>query len=214
MQPSAPRTLRTSKTPSKIKNQEVEAFISKTDADRMRAKLQEESDARDEIIAATRALTKEAKLIIYAVHRDEHDQAAKRLEKLKTQITWLTRKVAVHPTFSSNASGAFEEYAEAACFHALMSQVPLPTSVGLNISTESYLLGLCDLTGELMREAVAAGTRQDTAEVKRLRAATEAIFGMFLQFDLRNGELRKKADAIKWNLLKIEQVLYDLNMRQ
>ncbi|MBT7927970.1 hypothetical protein HN695_06565, partial [Candidatus Woesearchaeota archaeon] len=32
--------------------------------------------------------------------------------------------------------------------------------------------------------------------------------------DLRNGELRKKSDAIKWNLKKIEDILYDISMKK
>jgi hypothetical protein len=34
-----------------------------------------------------------------------------------------------------------------------------------------------------------------------------------LDFDFRSGELRKKSDAIKWNLKKIEDILYDLKLQ-
>jgi hypothetical protein len=34
-----------------------------------------------------------------------------------------------------------------------------------------------------------------------------------MKFDLRNGELRKKFDEIKWNLKKIEDIAYDIKMK-
>ena len=40
----------------------------------------------------------------------------------------------------------------------------------------------------------------------------DAIHGQLLQFDLRNGELRKKYDSIKYNLQKAENTLYDLTL--
>ena len=39
------------------------------------------------------------------------------------------------------------------------------------------------------------------------------IYGEFLKLHLRNGELRKKSDAIKWNLKKLEEVMYDISMK-
>lgn len=36
--------------------------------------------------------------------------------------------------------------------------------------------------------------------------------GQFLQFDLRNGSLRKKYDTLKWTLKKLEQTLYELSL--
>lgn len=55
-----------------------------------------------------------------------------------------------------------------------------------------------------MRYAVVKATARDVAEVERCRAMVEAISGEFIQFDFRNGPLRKKFDAIKYNLRKLE----------
>lgn len=55
-----------------------------------------------------------------------------------------------------------------------------------------------------MRFAVAKATVRDVAEVTRCRAMVEAIAGELLQFDFRNGPLRKKYDAVKYNLRKLE----------
>jgi predicted translin family RNA/ssDNA-binding protein len=83
----------------------------------------------------------------------------------------------------------------------------------LGVEPEEYLLGLCDLTGELVRYAVRKGTAKDKRAVQNARDMVDGINGELLQFDLRNGELRKKYDSVKYNLQKIETVLYDLSLR-
>jgi hypothetical protein len=49
-----------------------------------------------------------------------------------------------------------------------------------------------DFTGELGRLAIMQATARDEAAVARARDLVEAIMGQMLQFDLRNGSLRKK----------------------
>src|SRR3989344_4968837 len=43
--------------------------------------------------------------------------------------------------------------------------------------------------------------------VEEIRELIEDIYGEFLMFDLRNGDLRRKMDSIKWNLKKIDEVI-------
>lgn len=55
-----------------------------------------------------------------------------------------------------------------------------------------------------MRYVIAKATKRDLNEVKCCQAMVEAIFGELIQFDFRNGPLRKKFDSVKYNLRKIE----------
>jgi predicted translin family RNA/ssDNA-binding protein len=74
-------------------------------------------------------------------------------------------------------------------------------------------LGICDLTGELTRRAVSLVTKGKGKEVLVIKNFVEDIYGEFLKFDLRNGNLRKKYDSIKWNLKKLEEIMYDLSKK-
>ncbi|MEM4259897.1 MAG: hypothetical protein QXG00_01545, partial [Candidatus Woesearchaeota archaeon] len=62
----------------------------------------------------------------------------------------------------------------------------------------------------LARMAVNKAIRKDKKTVEKIRQLIDDVMGEFLKFNLKNGELRKKYDSIKWNLNKVEQVLYDL----
>ena len=48
---------------------------------------------------------------------------------------------------------------------------------------------------------------------EKIKELVHDIYGEFLKLHLRNGELRKKSDAIKWNLKKLEEVMYDISMK-
>lgn len=44
------------------------------------------------------------------------------------------------------------------------------------------------------------------------RDLTEGLMGQFLQFDFRNGSLRKKYDSLKYVLKNLENTLYELSL--
>ncbi len=79
---------------------------------------------------------------------------------------------------------------------------------------EEYLGGVLDFTGELNRIAVAKATVRDKAAVQQARDVVETLQGQFLRFDLRNGALRKKYDALKYTLKKLENTLYELSLTE
>ena len=63
-------------------------------------------------------------------------------------------------------------------------------------------MGLCDLTGELGRKAVNEVIKKNFKQAEQIRELVDEIYGEFLKLNLRNSELRKKSDQIKWNLKK------------
>ncbi|GIL70766.1 hypothetical protein Vretimale_3848 [Volvox reticuliferus] len=77
-----------------------------------------------------------------------------------------------------------------------------------------FLGGVLDFTGELNRYAIARATVRDSAAVQLCRDLVDALMGRFLQFDLRNGSLRKKYDSLKYTLKKMEGTLYELALTE
>jgi len=81
------------------------------------------------------------------------------------------------------------------------------------METYEYLAGLCDLTGELVRKAVKSILDGKLEETKWIKDFVEAVYGEFLEMELLDWELRKKYDSIKYNLKKLEDIMYDLQIR-
>eukprot|EP00879_Flechtneria_rotunda_P028896 GHRR01031131.1.p2 GENE.GHRR01031131.1~~GHRR01031131.1.p2 ORF type:complete len:167 (+),score=60.45 GHRR01031131.1:148-648(+) len=112
-------------------------------------------------------------------------------------------------------SNALEEYAEAMVFKVFLQENRILKASELSlVQVEEYLGGVLDFTGELNRHAVACATRRDSAAVARCRDIVDALMGQFLQFDLRNGALRKKFDSLKYTLKKLENMLYELSLAE
>ena len=89
----------------------------------------------------------------------------------------------------------------------------IPAADELEISTEPYLLGLTDLTGELVRKAINLAINKEYNEAIKIKILVEDIYEQLLMFDLRNSELRKKFDSIKYNLKKLDDLVYEIKMK-
>ena len=177
----------------------------------MQDRFRKEDAIREEIIKQSRDVLKAAKKAIYNLHRG--DDASGLLEEAERHIEEILPKVKNHPKLRGGAfSAALEEYVEAKAFAQYLKDGSLVTLASMpSVSPEEYLLGLCDFTGELGRHAVHRASERDQDAVKKVRDLIDAIFGQLLQFDFRNSELRRKYDSVKYNLKKVENLVYELS---
>ena len=183
-------------------------MINKKDFEAIRKELEDFDIKREETIQTSREIIKLSKQIIYSVHRNELDNAFRLTKDIKNKIKNLDKK----KNYDTGISFvAFQEYVEAMVFYEIIKNNKLPTKKELDIDVEPYLTGLADLTGELVRKAVHDAIKKDFASVVKIKELVEDIYGEFLKFDLRNGEVRKKYDSIKWNLNKLEDMIFALN---
>lgn len=176
----------------------------------IREDIKKSDETRELLISQAREVVKLSKKIIYSLHRGELVEAEKDLKILAKKSKSLPACLHEHGI----KSNAVQEYVEAACFYSAVKGMELPTRKELGAETEEYLMGLCDLTGELVRKAVRDIIKGNYGQATKIYELVDNIYGEFLQFDLRNGELRKKSDSIKYNLKRLEEVIYDLKIRR
>lgn len=184
-------------------------MLDKKDFENIRKILEDFEVKREETIQNSRETITLSKQIIYSIHRNELKNAEELIKKIKAKIKTLDSKKSYDTGISSIA---FQEYVEAISFYEIIKNKNLPTLKELNVNVEEYLSGLADLTGELGRKAVHDAIKKDFKSVLLIKEIVEDIYGEFLKFDLRNGELRKKSDAIKWNLNKLEDLVLSLHL--
>jgi len=82
----------------------------------------------------------------------------------------------------------------------------------INLSLESYIGGICDLTGELARRTVNLVAQGKNKQVAYIKKVVEDIMVELVEFDI-TGYLRTKYDQAKNNLRKIEQINYEIKIR-
>lgn len=166
---------------------------------------------REAIIQTSREIITISKQIIYAAQRNDLKTASDAIKRIKEKVKKL-KKINVQ-TDTNIGSVAFQEYVEAIAFYEFVKNNKIPAKSSLGVSADDYLSGICDLTGELVRKAIYDVIHKKFDEAEKIKELVHDIYGEFLKLNLRNGELRKKSDSIKWNLKKLEEVMYDVSMK-
>jgi predicted translin family RNA/ssDNA-binding protein len=188
--------------------------LSIADWDIMFEELQAYDEQREQVIKRSRDIQKLSKQAIFSLHRGNDKEAASRLVAAKAAAEELAPLIARSPTLRHGSfSNAMEEYAEAVILRTYLNDGRVATRAEVGLAeTEEFLGGILDFTGELNRIAIARATVRDAAAVTQARDVVEGLMGQFLRFDLRNGALRKKYDALKYTLKKLENTLYELSL--
>ena len=185
-------------------------MLDKKDFGKIRKEIAAFDIKREEVIQKSRDVINSSKRIIYALHRGDIKSAdlyVKEIEKQKKSLD-------IYPCLDTNIDQtALQEYVEALCYYRFIKNNKIPTRSFLKVDNESYLMGLCDLTGELVRKAVNDVIKKNFKQAMEIKNLVEEIYGEFLEFNLRNGGLRKKSDQIKWNLKKLEDVVFELKLK-
>ncbi len=180
---------------------------------KLRQEFQDYDTQRENLIKKSRDLLKLSKQAIYAVHRDELKAAAVLVQQLERERQAL-ESIATHNqkmAYEGSYKIAIQEYVEAVLYYQFIKTGKLPD---LNVLTEYYVLGLCDLPGELVRRAVFLAGKGDTKAVQKIRDEIDLIYGELLKFDFRDHEVRRKVDAVKYELRKMEDLVLDLKLRR
>eukprot|EP00455_Lapot_gusevi_P017052 TRINITY_DN1898_c0_g1_i1.p1 TRINITY_DN1898_c0_g1~~TRINITY_DN1898_c0_g1_i1.p1 ORF type:complete len:245 (+),score=83.79 TRINITY_DN1898_c0_g1_i1:70-804(+) len=83
-----------------------------------------------------------------------------------------------------------------------------------NIDVEDYLLGVTNLPRELSRlcmNCVTAGNYELPIIISKF---VSDLYSAFQMLNLRNDALRKRYDAIKYDVQRIDEVMYDISVRK
>src|SRR3569833_1008587 len=82
-----------------------------------------------------------------------------------------------------------------------------------HITIEEYLMALASMTDELSRLAVNSVTLGDNALAVKISTFVKDLYAGFQLLNLKNDFLRKKVDGVKYSVKKVEDVVYDLSLR-
>jgi len=170
---------------------------------------------RESIIKNSRNIIMKSKAAIGGVHRDELPKAENVLKDMKQDLSDLKLLVIKSPKllFEGIFKVAVQEYVEAtALLEFVKNRKIIPYSEEF-VEPEFYLMGLCDLTGELVRKAINSSIKDDFKMAVRIRKSIEEIYIELSKFDFRNGELRRKYDGIKYDLKKLDDLVFQLKMK-
>lgn len=173
------------------------------------------ANSRREIIKRSNDALAKSKRAIFAFHRNDYEGGEILLKEAEDIFRYLNKKFKKNVVARQEGSlkAAHEEFLEAKFFGKVSHGEKLDFVKNVEISLESYLGALCDLTGELVRLAVNKAASGQDQKVEKIKKIIEDILEELIQFDL-TGYLRTKYDQAKHNLKKIEEIYYDIKIRK
>ncbi|KLO20522.1 Translin [Schizopora paradoxa] len=209
-----------------------------------RSDLDLENDRRERIVKSSRDITINSKRVIFLLHRlaiagidddgvkddrTDYVEAKKKLAEIRVIFKNLQHELEAERFWhhQSAISPGMQEYIEAVSFlHYLEKGKMISYDGVLNslrdengvllcpLSLDDYLLGVSDLTGELMRFAITAisrrGGRRKAREVSDFVRGCKADFDGFSPYVK---QLSKKQAVTSQSLQKIEEAAYAIAVR-
>ena len=162
------------------------------------------NSARDSAIAASRELIRHCSEAIRAVHRREWDNAAAKLEVVRTTADDLRAGVADYPdlNYAGYTLDALKEVVEAFATYAIIRDEALPTPESLHVEGDVYLNGLAEAATELRRFILDILRREhgNSDEAERLLNWMDAIYDELVTFDFPDAitsGLRRRTDVVR-----------------
>lgn len=188
-------------------------MINKTFVNKLKKDYTTNSSERRQIIALANIVLYDSKRVIFALHRGDIKQGEEKLVEIEKIIKKLNKQFGYRRV---NQEGSYragvEEYVEAKMFYFVLTGSKINKIKDIKLAYEAYLGGICDTTGELVRKAVNEAAKGNTEEVARMKEIISDILAELVEFDM-TGYLRTKYDQARGNLRKIEQVNYEVSLR-
>ena len=189
-------------------------MIKKTFFSKIKNDLELYQKERNEIINESRKILQSSKTAIFALHRGDQEQASSGLKNAETILNKLNKNYnkGNRLRFEGSYKAAMEEYVEAKMFYYALQGKSLDKLEIESIGPEEYINGLADLTGELVRQAILQATKGNYKALAKYKLITDEIVAFLLTLYL-TGHSRMKFDDAKRNLKRLEQIIYEVLLR-
>ncbi len=159
---------------------------------------------REKIMGKAREALRLSKAAIGEVHAGK---GGKSRALARSALDFCRKEAAGHPRLLAIGAlnEALEEYAEACCFEGLVSG-KLPSPKSISVDTESYICGLCDAVGELVRYATHAAIAGDVVTVGRCRDSALRVHEGLCIVPSHSSSMRHKLDALTRSLDRLDEL--------
>ena len=168
-----------------------------------------------------------SKKAIALLRRDNIQESKRIISKAENNFRKICKIIKKNGNLTSQSfyKEAVEEYIEAITFYNFLS---LPPHYNKNIwfggkskkeildfvkvEPEEVISGICDFTGEVVRRAVTTASVDNFEKLLTYKKTIEDIVEELTKIGFR-GKIRQKYDETERNLRKIENIVYDIKLK-
>ncbi len=181
----------------------------------IRKEMEKADKVREIVIREARKIIKTSKTAIGEIHRDELSKAENTLSIMKKDLEELKETVKKNSRleFEGIFKVAIQEYVEALSLLEFVKSGKIMPYTDEYLDPENYLMGLCDLSGELVRKAINSCLKENYQMAVKIRKTLDELYVEMSKFEFRNGELRRKYDGIKYDMKKLDDLVFELKMK-
>jgi translin len=177
--------------------------------DKIVNKIEKSIDGKDKIreqaLRSSREIIIGCRKAIQLIHQESMKNAVKNIKKASTKLQNLYELTKDYPELfhAGFVENAAQELVEAQCFYNIMKGRDLPDPDDIKTTYSSYLLGLCDLVGELRRAALDSIRAGEAKEADNYLSMMDEIYDVIIRFDYPSGliPIKKKQDMVR-NLIE------------
>jgi translin len=156
---------------------------------------------REDALKASRDIIICCRKGIQQLHRNQMDDAENFIKQASAKLTQLYDNTKDHPDIfhAGFVENAAQEFVEIYCLYNIMKDEDLPDPDTIQTTYSAYLLGLCDVVGELRRGALDFMLEGNTAKASEYLGYMDRIYDAIMSFDYPSAlvPIKKKQDMIR-----------------
>jgi len=173
--------------------------------DKIEKSIDNKDKIREKALRSSREIIIGCRKAIQNIHQNSMKDAKNNIKKASKKLQELYDITKNHPDLyhAGFVENAAQELVEAHCFYNVMQGKDLPDPDEIQTTYSSYLLGLCDLVGELRRTALNNIREGKAKEADTYLEMMEDIYDVIIRFDYPSGliPIKKKQDMVR-NLIE------------
>ncbi len=168
-------------------------------ANKIEKRIDNKDKTREKALKYSREIIINCRKAIQKIHQNK--KAKNNIENASKKLVELYDFTKEYPEIyhAGFVENAAQELVEAMCFSNIMKGKELPDPDEIQTTYSSYLLGLCDLVGELRRSSLDTIRKSDPNKADDYLNMMEDIYDVIIRFDYPSGliPIKKKQDMVR-----------------
>ena len=156
---------------------------------------------REKTLRSSREIIIRCRKAIQCLHRNQIKEADGFIQEASTKLATLYELTKEYPDLghAGFVENAAQEYVEAHCLYNIIRGEDLPDPDTIQTTYSSYLLGLCDVVGELRRGALDSILVGDASKANEYMNHMDEIYDAIMSFDYPSGliPIKRKQDMVR-----------------
>jgi len=169
--------------------------------DKIEKSIDGKDKVREQALRSSRDIIIACRKSIQLIHQNLMKDADNNIKKASSKLADLNDLTKGYPELyhAGFVENAAQELVEAHCFYNIMKGKDLPDPDKIQTTYSSYLMGLCDLVGELRRSTLDSIRHGRAKKADKYLDMMEEIYDVIIRFDYPSGliPIKKKQDMVR-----------------